>query len=188
MIEKQTLPPHVKERLDWFISGLEIEEGWVCGGALRRLFAREEPKDVDVFVKDEKQRKRIIVDQLGDDKWKSAGSEPRRWIINSDLTYDVVGPTFPSIKVVLEGFDLTVAAVGIDLATKEFWCHRNFWHDLAGRRLILMPPLILPFGTLSRVIKYKGMGYSICRGQIRVLWNEIRNAEQEPEGEPFYID
>lgn len=189
MIDKISLPPHLEERLGWFLETLEIKEGMICGGALRRLFAREEPRDIDVFVKDEAQRGRIIIEQLSDSSWKPQDGAGRRWIVTSPKKqqYDIVGPTRPDVRATLTDFDFTVSAIGYDLQTKELWAHRDFWHDLAGRRLILMPPLILPYGTLSRTIKFARSGYSICHGQLHVLWDQIRAADQDLP-EPIYFD
>jgi hypothetical protein len=185
MIQKQQLITRQAERLNWFLNTLEIKEGIIAGGCLRRLFSGEPlGADVDVFCTSAPQRQRILSSLPGGDP----KSTKRQLLWHNNRKYDIVAPLFKDVKDVLEHFDMTVAQIGLDLKTKDLYLADTFWQDLAGRRIIFTPPLIRPMGTVMRVQKYIKQGYRMCVGQARVLVDELREVDEDLLWDPLYLD
>lgn len=143
---------------------------FIAGGYVRSRVASEPVNDIDLFVRNADDARALALDLAGGDSPEAAS---RLHVTNNAIT---VKGTRPSVQLIhrwtfdtpadaLASFDFTIACAAL-WWDGERWasaCHRNYYADLAGRRLIYTSPSRNEDagGSILRVLKFYQRGYRI---------------------------
>lgn len=142
---------------------------FLAGGFIRATIAGENPSDIDLLGPD-----KIKMMELGLGLASERGAKTH----NTDNALTVIAPprlpvqfitrwVFDSGNQLIEQFDFTIvqACIWFDQAAKSWQsvCNKDFYSDLAARRLVYTSPKRHEDagGSMLRVIKYIQRGYTI---------------------------
>lgn len=151
------LPKPVKELLE---SRSDI---FLAGGFIRSCIAGEEVKDIDLFAPD-KETAKIVADSLaaGGDVYTTDNAHT---VVVHRVSVQVIHRwTFTSPRDCMMSFDFTIAQAAIWFSNG--WmsaCHKDYYADLAAKRLVYTSPSRIENvgGSMLRVIKFVRRGYII---------------------------
>lgn len=151
------LPKSVRELLE---SRTDV---FLAGGFIRSCIAGEEVNDIDLFVPN-KETAKIVVDTLAKDSEVYTTDNAHTATVN-DITVQVIHRwTFNSPRDCMMSFDFTIAQAAIWFSNG--WmsaCHKDYYADLAAKRLVYTSPSRIENvgGSMLRVIKFVRRGYII---------------------------
>lgn len=151
------LPKPVRELLE------SRSDVFLAGGFIRSCIAGEEVNDIDLFVPN-KETAKIVADTLAKGNEVYTTDNAHTTTVN-DITVQVIHRwTFESPRDCMMSFDFTIAQAAIWFSSG--WmsaCHKDYYADLAARRLVYVSPTRVEEvgGSLLRVIKFVRRGYVI---------------------------
>lgn len=144
---------------------------FLAGGYIRAIVAGEEANDIDLFVQNVEQAKRVVEQICA---WEK-GPQIRR--VYSDNATTLLGYrtpiqiihrwTFNSPQACVQSFDFTIACAAIwwqDSDPNGLWesgCDAAFYEDLAAKRLVYRSPVRNEDagGSMIRLLKFYQKGY-----------------------------
>ena len=174
------------DELMQFLISYQSNNIYICGGCIRNIILQKETeiKDIDLFIDSSPHEFSNFIQEIsryGIIKYGQYGS-PRLFLKNAAQQYIDIVPFFnfrvspipvKSIIDLLDNFDLTANALGINIRTKEFFDPRNGLNDIKNKvlravRLDFPEQLIskeIPISALSvfwfRLINYQAqLGFS----------------------------
>lgn len=172
----------------------------IAGGALTSAFTGAEIKDTDLYFKS-KEAFVLAVEQAYDDGlWCLAASDRAVTFAQDDKIIQLMHfDFFADAEAIFDAFDFTVCMAAYDLDAKCFVFHDDFMKHAAQRFLRFHSGTRYPFGSLMRVLKYQGRGYTIgnsdllrialcCHQTELTSWDELARAIGGQYGEKAKID
>jgi len=138
---------------------------FIAGGYIRACVAGEKPRDIDLFCDDKVLAKELAYRLKNNDR-----------LVETDFAYTICRRL--SIQLIhrwvydnpvqlVDEFDFTIvqAAIWHDKSSTSWlsYCSKNFYSDLAAKRLVYTCPVRdeEPGGSIIRVLKYISKGYRI---------------------------
>lgn len=145
---------------------------WIAGGAIRDYFMGVKiTTDYDLFFPTEKDYKLCAEYLKAQDcvvKWES---EKGMKVVYNKRTFDLVKMLFPSPQETIHAFDFTVSMFAVDL--KQVYYGESSFIDLAKRQL-MFNKITFPASTLSRSFRYYKKGFTMCKGEMKKLFEAIQ--------------
>lgn len=134
----------------------------IAGGAITSICSNTSINDYDIYSPDLESYSKIL------DKFKEFGyrasfeTDNSTSLFKDGLKVQLIKTYYISdIEHIINKFDFTVCTAGYFFDTEEFVFHKDFFKDLAAKRLVINPKTVYPISTLNRVRKYIDKGYSI---------------------------
>jgi hypothetical protein len=153
----------IKDAADGFLP----EHGIIAGGALASAFTRREIQDVDVYFRSKDDFIQAVRDAYDDGMWCVLATDravtfQRHGHIVQLMCFD----WFVSPAAVFDAFDFTGCMAAYDIDAELFVFHEEFFKHAAQRHLKFHSGTRFPYGSLLRVLKYQGRGYSIGKSDL----------------------
>ena len=155
------------------ISALGEINGFVAGGFLRDTILCEEPRDLDVYIRDV-DGQRTIENQLRSAAWQLEDCSPgvRTWRHERGRVVQLIDTDSRHPGPCLSRFDLTICCVALDLYTNDAVCGVTFLEHTKAKRLAVHNPAY-PADTLRRIGGFLERGYSISGAELKKLHGHI---------------
>lgn len=154
---------------------------WIAGGALRDYFMGFPVKtDYDIFFPSEEEYKKVseyLKSKDAEVKWESDNGMKVRY---NGKTYDLVKKFFKDPQETIDAFDFTASMLAVDM--EKVYFGETTFIDLAKRQLIINK-ITFPASSLSRAFRYYKKGFSMCRGEMKVLIESIQNMPKEEKSD-----
>jgi hypothetical protein len=141
--------------------------GFIAGGFVRDTYSRTKPRDLDLYVTDNRQWNNFSK-QLTDGGWirYESNAITVSWT-RGDRLVQLVRTSRTSVECIAR-FDLTVCCAAVDISDGKSICLESFVADVDSRRLKIHQPAF-PVDTLRRVARFMSDGYSIASSEIDKL-------------------
>ena len=171
--EKYVLLKKLKDHnlIDYFTEN----NAFICGGAIRSVFAGERIQDYDVYFDNSESRDSFntkMKEPLGDPVFTSENAITYQ---DEDLTIQVIYSITETIIKTIRNFDYTICMVAYDFRSQKFVFGDRFLQDLASRQLVYNIDGEYPISSLFRIKKYLARGYKISGLELIKLALRINN-------------
>ncbi len=161
---------------------------FLAGGFIRAAIAQEPINDIDLFVPS-----KLFASQIGEELAEKKGTR----VIETQNAVTIIGYHVP-IQIVhrwvyeqpeqcLESFDFTIASAAIWKEPSKGWCskaHRDFYADLAAKRLVYLAPLRNEDagGSMLRTLKFYQRGYRMPLSSLgAVIARLVKGVRADPQ-------
>lgn len=145
---------------------------WIAGGAVRDYFMGNRiTTDYDIFFPNEiefNKTKLYMTSQSATVKWESDNGCKMYY---NGHTFDLVKKYFKDPNETIYAFDFTVSMFAIS-NTDVFFGPSSFI-DLAKKQLMINK-ITYPASTLSRSFRYYTKGFTMCKGEMKKLFEAIQ--------------
>lgn len=150
---------------------IQFANAAIAGGACRSWAMGEVPRDIDMYLTQNKDRESILTD---DD------TAPVYHLGNafSDEPIEVINFVYQDLESILNTFDFTVAMCAVD--KEQLVCHKNYLADLASKSIVFTN-LNKPMNSLLRLQKYVKYGFTAHPRELTLLAQAFYMSSQEPE-------
>ncbi len=158
---------------------------WIAGGVLRDFYLGNSPKDIDIFLSSEADRKKLIdycYSNLNFD-WFSSGPLHREYIDLEGRRWQFLflgGPAVPNMINTITYFDYTINFAAID-SQLNLCYSKNYFEDIENKKLHYTGNCYhvshaRPEVAISRLKKYRERGFSFSHTELTkwLKYNEER--------------
>lgn len=183
MVVKDAPSGLIRSAISWF-DRLRAIDCFVCGGFVRAYYAGENPRDMDIYFRNMddynfamhtvEEAQAAYTSNLQKLKVRRASETENAvtWIIDGKCVQFVKKFMFGDIKEIIDSFDFSICACGLDVARELVYFDDDFFEHLAARVLVFRGSLF-PLSSMSRAFKYVKRGYHICDENIISIVKEI---------------
>lgn len=153
----------------------------LAGGFLTSIFGNNDDfNDVDLFFKTEKDANAFFSKTLFKKNPVIKTQNAETFQYHDKVVQVIKRPDLNgSAKEILSRFDFTINQVAYDFATRKFYMGKEFFIDLAAKRLTYNVHAKNPISSLKRIVKYVKRGYSIDTQEILKLAIAVKNCKFE---------
>lgn len=176
---------------------LKKHNGFVAGGALTSIFSRKEINDIDLYFKstadcnafisacrmDKRYLAKVDSENIADLYKRSHKDVMATYQTTNALSFVYGKRKFQVIKKftgepseIFNHFDFTIN-MGAWMPDGVFWLYKDFFEDLARRRLMINVNTFYPISTVVRVFKYVRKGYTIGGTEILKIMLRVHSLE-----------
>lgn len=176
---------------------LKKHNGYVASGAITSVFTRkdindldlyfESTKDLDAFISACKMDKRYLAkvdsENMPDVYKRSMKDMMMTYQTTNAISFLYCKRKFQVIKKftgrpeeIFDHFDFTIN-MGAWMPDGVFWLYKDFFEDLAKRRLMINVNTFYPISTVVRVFKYIRKGYTIAGTEILKIMLQVHSLE-----------
>lgn len=176
-------PQHFQAVLDALPAGVKVQmqlnqgRTYLAGGFIREIVIGNKPRDIDIFVPNEAEAKRLsaeYADEYPDKKfkpWKSEfaynftakGEFPIQWIFA--VRYDPAITWEQHQYAVIDSFDFSMSKVAVWFESDDWhtFCNENFYEHVENRQLVFEPSYLDQgnLRALKRALKFAARGWTI---------------------------
>lgn len=148
-------------------SGFAPAGSFIAGGALTSVFTGQPINDVDLYFKTKEQFIAGVQKAYDTGLWCVAATDRAVTFAHGQKILQLMHfDFFPSADDVFDAFDFTVCMAAYDFDADAFHFHPEFFKHASQRYLRFHAGTRYPFGSLLRVMKYQGRGYTLGKGDL----------------------
>lgn len=175
------------------------EGSFIAGGALTSAFTATPINDVDFYFKSREAFEQAIHNAYDDGLWCVAMTKRAVTFAHGNSILQLMHfDWFADAAAVFDAFDFTCCMAAYDCDAKAFVFDDRFLKHAAQRHLAFHDGTRFPFGSLLRVLKYQGRGYSIGKGDLLRIalrchqvpltsWEDLKDAIGGQYGEKIQL-
>ncbi len=140
---------------------------FIAGGALTSVFTGQPINDVDMYFKTKDAFVEAIRLAYDDGLWCVFATDRAVTFKRGDDTIQLMHfDFFETADAVFDAFDFTVCMAAYDIDAEAFVFHPDFLKHASQRYLKFHSGTRYPFGSLLRVMKYQGRGYTLGKSDL----------------------
>jgi hypothetical protein len=193
-----------KEELDKLLAGMwgyKNSKGcFLAGGAITSAITNTPVRDFDLYFKSKEDFVECL-EAMYDDGFWCVAITPRAVTFsdNGTIFQLMCFNWFKDAEEIFAKFDFTINMAAIDLEGGKFIKHDDFVRDISARTLRFNHRTEFPLGSMMRVRKYLGRGYTIedseylkiviaCAMKNITSWDELKRQIGGQYGEAMRLD
>ena len=187
---------------------LDYIDGYVAGGCFKNIFAREMPRDIDVYFETQQQFNnalQLVTTNTSFEKYYSNDNVEAFFYTYKGNKYvvELVKKFFCTPKELLDKFDFSICKFAVYMkkvkienrpnneALDETWTlyemyDPDFFEHLYLKKLVTDDNIVLPANTFTRMIKYIRYGYLPCMETKKKIVEGLRGTRDELNNTSFY--
>jgi hypothetical protein len=179
MWTKEPVGPYLAKAIrDYLGSEIDLSGTYVAGGFIRAFMSSEKPIDMDLFFlnKGEFGRTRSLLLSRG--FATVADTDNAVTMTHGDKVVQLCKHPYGTVQEILKSFDFTVTQAAVD--GEKLYTHRDFYKDLAARRLVFNVEAETP--ALNRLAKYVAKGFTISNSECLAMALAVKKYEARTGG------